>query len=826
MGDSSDVGRAYTKWQDICDDPSVSALDKGVAKLQFERYHTVLVDGELYALHKKGINKNGEAVCCGKCANQVDKCLSKMKNIQDDEVCTLFFKFDPTVGKKDIVRDNNVVRLYPLADTWLEWDYGKPVTCYIASDGTRVNFQDSNGKSISWKDLSDGEIQTLSPLLVDSKVIKLSSAYDKFIGHKIKGHIMTLPISSNREIYRTLCTQLPRLDVAEYNRILYLGTAGNYSQRVAFRLNSERHSMRKYVVEQFLKGMRQASDVFAEKTRLNKHDSKVWKRQADAYQGDVIAEPQKHVQVMEKIIRSDVAKGWDTKIRSRQIDGRSDAEFTNVMVTEDVTKDPDVMVIKSILHLHDEVKSKDNCTGYTETKIHDKPINEYSCNPELLHLAFPMLFPLGIEQRHIRTTGTLRTNTVRRLLCSADGRFARSKSFLFLLANQKMRHENNMKVSLRIDANTEMSRKFVAFVNSEEFDSLCVAAAQNPKGKSARVLLAKIRPLVAVSGQTTKWSALERAASKSKLFSMAQVFGPSALFVTFAPKALDCPLVIKHAAMHLGLSEREMETLSMPSRLNERVRMVSDNPVAQARAFQHMVRGFCNIIIGKPQWNERSKRKNRLCNKRGLFGTPLAYFGPNEVQHRGGLHLHTQIQVSEMLPFIVQRFAHNKAVMKKYTHYLNSVVTGSVRGFEHIDANARKKRVALSKQRHDTEIFVHDDQDLQQESKHHTAASTSVARYVIYLISEILMNPNYCVKIYMHVVKKTFFLHDIYKKCNIVCVPLHFFGQCGHWIGTSPGGSEYSQRKGGIGIMLVISDKRYGYVRQTCEARGLALLPC
>ena len=69
MGDCSDVGRAYTKWQDICDDPRVSALDKGVAKLQFERYHTVLVDGELYALHKEGINKNGEAVCCGKCAN-------------------------------------------------------------------------------------------------------------------------------------------------------------------------------------------------------------------------------------------------------------------------------------------------------------------------------------------------------------------------------------------------------------------------------------------------------------------------------------------------------------------------------------------------------------------------------------------------------------------------------------------------------------------------------------------------------------------------------------------------------------------------------------
>ena len=78
-----------------------------------------------------------------------------------------------------------------------------------------------------------------------------------------------------------------------------------------------------------------------------------------------------------------------------------------------------------------------------------------------------------------------------------------------------------MKVALRIDANTEMSKKFVKFVNSDEFDNLCAAAAINPKGKCARTLLARIRPLVAVSGQTTKWSSLERAACKSKLFTLA-----------------------------------------------------------------------------------------------------------------------------------------------------------------------------------------------------------------------------------------------------------------------------------------------------------------
>ena len=76
LNDFSDVGRAYTKYEDLRYNPSVSALDKGVAKLRFELYHTVVFDGELYALHEDGVDANGKAVCCGTCANQVDKCVA------------------------------------------------------------------------------------------------------------------------------------------------------------------------------------------------------------------------------------------------------------------------------------------------------------------------------------------------------------------------------------------------------------------------------------------------------------------------------------------------------------------------------------------------------------------------------------------------------------------------------------------------------------------------------------------------------------------------------------------------------------------------------
>ena len=81
-----------------------------------------------------------------------------------------------------------------------------------------------------------------------------------------------------------------------------------------------------------------------------------------------------------------------------------------------------------------------------------------------------------------------------------------------------MRSQNNMSVSLHIDATTEMSKKFIDFVNSEACDKLCDAALANPTGREARILLSKIRPLIQICGSRTKWCPFERAACKGKLF--------------------------------------------------------------------------------------------------------------------------------------------------------------------------------------------------------------------------------------------------------------------------------------------------------------------
>jgi len=275
----------YTKLDELQTSKFATPYEKAVMKLRYESYHTTIFEDEVYALHELGVSETGIVTCCKNCANKIKKCCNKMEKQSSKSKETLFFKFDPTVDAGDCIRDNNVVRMHPITDTWLEWDYGKCVTHYIAEDGTRVALTDKEGNCISLNELSDGEMQALSPLLVASKIIKLSSTVDKHIGHKVKGHILTLPTSSSREIYKTKCTVLPRLDVAKYNRIMYLGTLGKYSSQVAFRLNAQRHAMRQTVVESYTKAMRQTNDLLAEHTKFRSPTEGEWRDQVEAYQG-------------------------------------------------------------------------------------------------------------------------------------------------------------------------------------------------------------------------------------------------------------------------------------------------------------------------------------------------------------------------------------------------------------------------------------------------------------------------------------------------------------------------------------------------------------
>jgi hypothetical protein len=83
----------------------------------------------------------------------------------------------------------------------------------------------------------------------------------------------------------------------------------------------------------------------------------------------------------------------------------------------------------------------------------------------------------------------------------------------------------------------------------------------------------------------------------------------------------------------------------------------------------------------------------RTKHPKGLFGTTEAFFGPIEVQHRGTLHLHNVIQTAELKPALLQRFAHDPDVIRAFIRQIDSVVTGSTRGFEHVDMVTQTQRI-------------------------------------------------------------------------------------------------------------------------------------
>ena len=96
-------------------------------------------------------------------------------------------------------------------------------------------------------------------------------------------------------------------------------------------------------------------------------------------------------------------------------------------------------------------------------------LNEFENNPELIGGAFADLLPLGFTRNDLGKGGTLPTNLVRTWLLSHDQRFAKHRSFNHFIFNQKIRHETNLRVSMRVKGNDEKTRKYTKLINEPYF---------------------------------------------------------------------------------------------------------------------------------------------------------------------------------------------------------------------------------------------------------------------------------------------------------------------------------------------------------------------
>lgn len=109
-------------------------------------------------------------------------------------------------------------------------------------------------------------------------------------------------------------------------------------------------------------------------------------------------------------------------------------------------------------------------------------------------------------------------------------------------------------------------------------------------------------------------------------------YGMPAVFVTFAHAPQKSPIVMYLCGVQIDLDD---PSPGMPAN-NERMKMMTSNPVACARFFHHMVELFLTVIL----------RVGDSASRAGLFGKTDAYYGTVEAQGRLALHLHMVVWIA------------------------------------------------------------------------------------------------------------------------------------------------------------------------------------
>ena len=271
--------------------------------------------------------------------------------------------------------------------------------------------------------------------------------------------------------------------------------------------------------------------------------------------------------------------------------------------------------------------------------IADCLINEYRDNPELIGGAFADLLPLGFTKDDVGRGGGLPAKMVKTWFLSRDRRFAKHRAFNHFIFNQRLRHETNLKVSLRVKGNDRLTQELTQLFNAPNFEEKLSIAVKDENSPEASEINKKVLPFLKIVGSRVSWSSLERANTLSRLYAMNQFFGTSFMFITISPSMRNIPLAIR-------MCSSDGQEFKLPP-LHARTQMIVDNPIIAARVFDRMMRAFFEIICGFPleHFTGRKTNVDRLLQANsssyiGAFGRLKGIYSIIEDQTGGSLHMH------------------------------------------------------------------------------------------------------------------------------------------------------------------------------------------
>ncbi|PPQ73943.1 hypothetical protein CVT24_012551 [Panaeolus cyanescens] len=299
---------------------------------------------------------------------------------------------------------------------------------------------------------------------------------------------------------------------------------------------------------------------------------------------------------------------------------------------------------------------------------HDpKPQSMYN-NPSLYPLMFPWLFPYGLgavgQDKH---TSMISYEThLRWLLLYHDKRFQMDPNFVIVTFNhQLIRQSTTGSFMMMKRSNFD---RFVLSMKDLHTETLYNIATRMRNGEYVVPKTAEekrcfsILDHVEYVGSNVSGGVSEKKFQRAELWSLLSFMNAPNWFITITPVDNKHPL-----CLYLAGSDDVFKPEIKGG--GERLRIISQNPVACARFFDYMVQLFIQHICG---WSDDDSKR------RGLFGRPAAYYGTVEQQGRLTLHLHflLWIEGSPSPQGIRDRLLDDDAFQQKLIEYLESCQTG------------------------------------------------------------------------------------------------------------------------------------------------------
>ncbi|KAJ3520697.1 hypothetical protein NMY22_g12638 [Coprinellus aureogranulatus] len=299
---------------------------------------------------------------------------------------------------------------------------------------------------------------------------------------------------------------------------------------------------------------------------------------------------------------------------------------------------------------------------------HDPVAQPIFNNPRLYPQMFPWLFPYGYggldQDEHLGCLS--RENHLKWWLMYHDKRFQEDAGFLIVAFNHQlirqsskgsyitMKRGNFGKVAEAI----EKLDPGVLQTISERLADGGRFYPQTPEEQRCQRLLDQVETV----GSHVDGSLAKKKYQRSEIWSMINFLNSPAWFITFSPADSKHPLCI-----YLASHDVEFKPKLRP--YSERLNLISRNPVACARFFDYLVNLFLKHICG---WSDEDPR-------RGIFGTPSAYYGTVEQQGRMTLHLHFLLWIRGQLSLNEIRdkiMADDSEFIHDLTEYIESCMIG------------------------------------------------------------------------------------------------------------------------------------------------------